>query len=334
MDDLSLARALVRTLTGRLVDRCLPSEPARVGRTLVADSVGITLAAATEGLADRLQAGLGAPGPVAAAFVHSAMAHTLDFDDIHDRARLHATTVTFPAALAVAQDDTPWDEVVAAAMLGSELMCRIGAACAPGGTGSGSSWFLTQLLGYAGAALASGLILGLKEDALVSALGLAYMQSAGGKEPAFGVGSSARSLYPAFAAMGGVTAARLASVGVDGPEGSLDGIAGLLPLYLDLPVAEELRARLLRSEWVFPATLTKPWPCCRLSHSYVAAALQLGASSIDHINTLAIGVNASAERLCVPLAARQRPATLHDAKYSIPFVTAATLVHGPPRWRP
>jgi hypothetical protein len=43
-----------------------------------------------------------------------------------------------------------------------------------------------------------------------------------------------------------------------------------------------------------------------------------------------VAVNASAGRLCRPLAQRRQPATLQDAKYSIPFMTAYVLVHGAP----
>ena len=51
------------------------------------------------------------------------------------------------------------------------------------GTGTDSKWFLSQLFGYLGAAITAGLVLGLDDNKLVHALGLAYMQAAGGKEP-------------------------------------------------------------------------------------------------------------------------------------------------------
>jgi hypothetical protein len=39
-------------------------------------------------------------------------------------------------------------------------------------------------------------------------------------------------------------------------------------------------------------------------------------------------VNASAAKLCHPLAGRRVPETLQDAKYSVPFMTAFALAHG------
>ena len=50
-------------------------------------------------------------------------------------------------------------------------------------------------------------MLGLDDEKLGHAIGLAYMQAAGGKEAGVGMGSQARSIYPAFASMGGVQAA-------------------------------------------------------------------------------------------------------------------------------
>lgn len=312
----------------------------------IADSVGIALAASPVVTAQQVVAGAceGSAGgpcsvfgrarretPAAAAFANSALVHVLDFDDIHDAARLHPTTVTLPAALAAAQlAGARGETVVDAVLLGDELMCRLGVACSPTGTGPGSDWFLTQLFGYFGAALAAGWVLGLDDETLVSAFGLAYMQAAGGKQAGFGTGATARAIYPAFAAQGGLKACLLARAGVRGPEGAFDGAAGLYPVYLGAQPSDAQREWLLATDaWEAAAIELKPWPSCRLSHPYVAAALALreaaGAADAQRIE---VHVNASAARLCRPLAQRRRPDTLQDAKYSIPWMTAFTLVHG------
>jgi 2-methylcitrate dehydratase PrpD len=342
---MALARELARSLLARRGALAARERAATALR--IADSAGIALAAAASGetasgVLTALAAGStgGACGvfgaargeaPAAAAFANSALVHVLDFDDIHDAARLHPTTVTLPAALAAAQlVGAPGARVVDAVLLGDELMCRLGVACSPTGTGPGSDWFLTQLFGYFGAAVAAGVVLDLDEDTLVSAMGLAYMQAAGGKEAGFGTGSTARAIYPAFAAMGGVHACLLARAGIRGPEGAFDGAAGLFPVYLGGALTAEQRALLLDAgQWHSSAIELKPWPSCRLSHPYVAASLalreQIGAVQPVRVEA---GVNASAAKLCRPLAQRRRPATLQDAKYSIPWMIAFTLVHG------
>lgn len=342
---LSLGRALGRLMIERR--RALPPAIRALARLQIADSVGIARAAVASGsMAHRVTAALqaGSAGgvcgifgqsrgqaPGAAAFANSALVHILDFDDIHDAARLHPTTLSLPAALAAAQAvGAPPARVVEAVALGDELMCRLGVMCSPTGSGPGSDWFLTQLFGYFGATLAAGIVLDLDEDTLVSAFGLAYMQAAGGKEAGFGTGATARAIYPAFAAMGGVQACLLARAGVTGPEGAFDGAAGLFRLYLGGPAAPEQIAGLLdREAWVFTQTQLKPWPCCRLSHPYVAAALALREQCAGAVPArIEAGVNASAAKLCRPLGERRRPATLQDAKYSIPWMIAFTLVHG------
>lgn len=353
---MTLARAWVHTLR-QLAAGGLPPGVAAHTRLHVADTVGVALAARRDAaLLRRLRQALAgetlAPGQgsavigggdalpaPAAAFVNVALAHALDFDDIHDEARLHPTPVTLAAALAVAGGAAAVPDsgarLLQAVAIGNETMCRLGRVCAPTGQGPASGWFLTQLLGTLGGALAAGWMLGLDDDGLVSALGFALMQAAGSKEPGFGTGTNARQIYPAFAAMAGVTAARLAAAGLKAPEGALDGAAGLWRLYLGLEPGAALHDALHdRARWDSLATEIKPWPCCRLSHPYVAAALLLREALAGRpVDRLVIGVNASAQRLCEPLAARLRPATLADAKYSVPFVTAATLVHGAPTLR-
>jgi 2-methylcitrate dehydratase PrpD len=92
--------------------------------------------------------------------------------------------VTVAAGLAawdvVAAD---WDDIVRAILVGNELMCRLGLMWKPEGASPGADWLLTQLFGYLGAAVTSSLVLGMSENALLSALGLAYMQAAGGMNP-------------------------------------------------------------------------------------------------------------------------------------------------------
>ena len=204
-------------------------------------------------------------GPVARAFMLSAYAHILDFDDIHDLGRVHPSSVVVAAALAAASmQPTPYGRLLSAVSASAELICRMGLAWKPMGTGPGSDWFLTQLFGYFAAATAAGLVLDFDEEMLQSALGLAYMQAAGGKEAGFGTGSNARAIYPAFAAMGGVQAALLTRAGLVGPPASLDGLAGFFRLYFGSPLATWQRDLLLDdSTEAWRQTHLTPWPSCR-----------------------------------------------------------------------
>jgi 2-methylcitrate dehydratase PrpD len=57
---------------------------------------------------------------------------------------------------------------------------------------------------------------------------------------------------------------------------------------------------------------------------------QLAARGItpNEVARIEVGVNASAAKLCRPIEERRRPATLQDAKYSIPWMAAFTLARG------
>lgn len=350
----SLARDLARWARSRF-DEPLPGGIARKVQLHILDSTSIAMAARVEEVGEqilraaaisggegpaRVLGGIGGKptsglSPTAAAFANAGLIHALDFDDVHDGAHLHPTTVVLPAVLAVADligsDDS--ERLSRAVAVGNEIMCRLGEITDPAGSGPGAEWFLTQLYGYVGASVAAGLMLFLNEDELVSAIGLASMQAAGAKQAAYSTGSTSRSIYPAFAAEGGVRAALLAREGVVGPEEGLDGEAGLFALYLGHQISADQARRLVddSSAWSFLSTDTKRWPCCRMSHTYVAAALDIrGQLSGAKPEKITVDVNRSASHLCQPASQRRRPSTLVDAKYSIPFMVAFTLERGAP----
>ena len=341
-----LSTELVRLMLGKQANGLSEKISAKT-RLHIIDTFGISLAAARGSpVAEMVLASLcygGASGvcrvighaqrlpPAFAAMANSALAHTMDYDDIHDIARIHPTAVTLPAALAAAAlSGRKGDAVIEAVALGNELMCRLGVMLKALGTGPGADWFLSQLFGYLGGTLAAGLVLGLSEAEQVAAQGLAYMQLAGGKEAAFGVGANSRSIYTGFAAMGGVQAALLAKAGMVGPDSSMDGKAGMLSLYLNTRPSQEQLGELLRADgWTWGEAGLKPWPCCRSSHAYVSVALGLSRKvAAEQIERVTVAVNASGARLCNPIEHRRKPRTLPDAKYSIPYVTAFALVKG------
>ncbi len=335
----SLSREMVG-LVRRWQAEGLPAAVRDKARLHVADAIAIGTAAAARSVLGRsalqaLGASAGAPAsyPPCLAFGMSACIHVLDYDDIHDFARVHPTVVTLPAVIAGAFSN-PGSQVDPIEVVAhtNEIMCRLGVVCEPDGSNPASNYFLSQLFGYFGAALAASLAMNFDDEALVSALGLASMQAAGAKQAAFGVGSNARAIYPAFAAMGGVQAALLTRAGFAGPEGAFDGAAGLFPVSLGAALTAAQRASLLDTpQWVWMQTHVKPWPSCRLSHPFVHAALiahrQFRAADIQRVR---VQVDASVAKLCRPLEIRRRPITLQDAKYSIPFMIAFTLVHGAP----
>ncbi|HEV7657820.1 MAG TPA: MmgE/PrpD family protein [Mycobacteriales bacterium] len=339
MTDGSVSADVVAWARGQLAAG-LPAAVLERTRLHVADSAGIAIAAArTSDLARAVARAIGEGtegtglylGPDSAhAFGNGALIHLLDYDDVYDPGHVHLSAATLPAALCAAAETAaqgPAVPVVDAVALGNELVCRLGDVAAL--TSPTSNWFLTQLFGYFGATLAYGLTAGLSDAELTSALGLAYMQAAGGKEAAFGVGGTARAVYPGFAARGGVDAGRLARAGITGPARVFEGAAGLFRIYLGSPLTADGAALLTGSGWRLLDAEVKRWPCCRISHPYVAGVLDRGRLPGDPLAAaVTIRVDARSRPLCEPPAQRANPATLQDAKYSVPFLVALGLVHG------
>jgi 2-methylcitrate dehydratase PrpD len=336
MSEPSVSGALVAGLRKRLADG-VPAEVLDHTRDQVVDSVGIAIAAAhTSDLAAAVGRAVGPPATAWPglylgtrdddALANGALIHMLDYDDIYDAGHTHLSAVTLPAALcAAAESGASVRAVLAAVALGNEVMCRLGDVAA--WASSTSDWFLTQVFGYFGAAVAYGVLAGLSDDELTSALGLAYLQAAGGKEAAFGIGGTARAIYPGFAARGGVTACRLARAGIVGPARVFEGAAGLHKIYLGTPLDDAGAAWLTGDGWQVLGARVKQWPCCRISHPYVRAAL-LARPSVTGKARVVVRTDARSKPLCEPLAQRCRPATLQDAKYSVPFLVALALVRG------
>jgi len=343
---LSLSVEVIRAIRQRQ-ERGLPQEIRDKVILHISDTVGIALAAykgapialqAMSGISLGVEGGFGRVigskkllPPAYAAFTNTALAHALDYDDINDNARIHPTPVTLAAALAAADiEKFRSTDLVTAVGIGNELLCRFGYAIEPKGTGPDSKWFLSQLFGYLGAAVTAGLVMGLDDDELVHALGLAYMQSAGGKEPGVGIGSQARSIYPAFASMGGVQAALLAKKGVTAPASCLDGKTGFFQNYFGKNLDEKQQSLLLDTDsWLFSDTSIKLYPSCRYTHLFIKSALELrNHFNLKDIDKIVIGINETASMLCNPLEDRYHPTTLQDAKFSIPFMVAFAFVHG------
>lgn len=330
-----------------LQNRGLPQEIKDKVKLHIADTIAISLAAhkgapVVHQSISALKVGgasgngrvIGSPvrlPPASAAFANTALSHAMDFDDINDLSRIHPTPIALAAALAAADaGDQPAVDLLTAVGIGNELLCRLGRAVEPKGIGPDAHWFLSQLFGYFGAAITAGLVLGLDDEQLGHALGLAYMQAAGGKEAGVGTGSQARAIYPAFASMGGVQAAFLAREGVTAPSSSLDGPTGFFPVYFGKNLSDASRKLLLDSEsWTFSDTSIKLFPSCRYSHPFIQSALLL-RDKVDaaDIKKIIIGVNETADMLCRPLSERCLPNTLQDAKFSIPFMVAFAFVHG------
>jgi 2-methylcitrate dehydratase PrpD len=158
----------------------------------------------------------------AAGLMAAVIRHT-EIDDIHTPSCTTPSSVTVPAALALArqQDDTDPDTVASAIWIGTELMTRLGVAIDGARVLYRGLWptYFTAPLGTA--AIAARL-LRLGEEQTAHALSLALMLSAG-RSGRFHGALPGRSVILAMATGNGIRAAQAAKDGVGGDPALLDG---------------------------------------------------------------------------------------------------------------
>ena len=110
-----------------------------------------------------------------AALVNGISSHVLDFDDTHLKTVIHPAGPVAPGILALAETQrTSGRDLLHALVLGAEVECRIGNAVYPAHYDRG--WHITGTTGVFGAAAASGRLLGLSEQQMRWAFGLAATQ--------------------------------------------------------------------------------------------------------------------------------------------------------------
>jgi 2-methylcitrate dehydratase PrpD len=233
--------------------------------------------------------------------------HVLDFDDTWLPGIAHLSAPTAPAALVVAAErNASIGAALDAYAEGFEAMAALAGAGHPALYDSG--WHPTAVCGSVGAAVAAAALLDADRDV---AAALAVLRSAG-LRAAFG--SDGKSLQVGLAASAGVSAARLAAAGARVDIARVR--AGWEQAYGAPWAGEPVRA--IESNWI------KAYPCCLQTHGAIDCALEAGAAPDGAIAVRAHPVSRQA-------AGYDDVATTLEAKFSIPYTTAYTLLRGTPR---
>ncbi len=254
-----------------------------------------------------------------AAFANAVLGHGLVREDMHTGSVSHLGIVIFPTLLALAQTrKISGRDFIRAAICGYEVGASMGRALMDRETVR--IFRPTGITGPLGASVAGSVMLGLTEDAGVSALGLAANATGGLNEwPASGADDMF--FHAGFAARNAVTAVELAELGAYGSETALDGPAGLFAalrrtdrIAAVTPFAGDLE--------IF-SVYHKPAPACNYAQTACQAALAIGADSRE---ISAVKVMCSAAALNYPGCNAPGPfERVLQAKMSIHFCVAATL---------
>ncbi len=240
----------------------------------------------------------------------AALAHVLDFDDLHLESTTHISAVCVPVALAEATSN-PADGA-RAYLAGAGVMARLGTAL--GWRHYSSGWHATCTAGAPAAAVTAAIARGLDAERTATAIALS-IPAAGGVQRAFG--TSAKSLQVAFAADAGVRAAALAAAGATADPGALDE-------WIEL-VGGDPDAVRTDGPAVPGGLAIKMYPCCYALQRPISAVGTLGGIEPDQVRNVLVRTPASAVK---PLIHR-RPQTGLQAKFSLEYGIAAALLD---RW--
>jgi 2-methylcitrate dehydratase PrpD len=317
-------------------------------RHLMLDAMGIALAStrwdfahkslsAVQGLGgagDCTVLGLPARLPLRdAVLMNGILVHGLDYDDTHVPGVIHATASTFPCALGVGEHlGRSGRDVLTAYVVGIETGARLGAVAK--GAFHQIGFHPTGLIGAYACALLAGRLMGATPAQLHMAQGITLSTGAGSLE-FLEDGAWTKRLHPGWAAVAGITGAALARQGFVGPQRPYDGRFGLFPSHLG-PLAEgcdyALATAGLGETWELEQVAVKPFPACHFAHGCADAALaivrQHGVRPEEIASVRALVPREVIKTICEPAANKLRPVSDYDAKFSLPFIVAASLARG------
>jgi 2-methylcitrate dehydratase PrpD len=257
-----------------------------------------------------------------AALMNGISSHVLDFDDTHPKTIIHPAAPVLPAILALAEyRPMSGSDFITAFIVGVEVECRIGNMAYPKHYDAG--WHITGTAGVFGAAAAAGKLLGLSEQQMAWALGLAATQPVGLQEM---FGTMTKSFHPGRAAQNGLTSALLAARNFTSSSQSLEaryGWGNVLNTSLDFA---QLTDR-LGETYEISVNTYKPFPCGVVMHPTIDGCIQLRNEhrlTADAIDRVELKVHP----LVLQLTSKKAPESGLESKFSIYHAASVALIEG------
>jgi 2-methylcitrate dehydratase PrpD len=208
--------------------------------------------------------------PLHAALMNGISSHVYDYDDTTPKNYIHPSSPVASALFAYASANTvSGRDFVHAFILGFEAESRIGNSVYPAHYDVG--WHITGTAGVFGAAIAIGKLIGLNEQQMIWAIGLAATQAAGLREM---FGSMAKSLHPGRAAQNGYGSALLAQAGFTSGVHGLEGPRGFAAVQAAKYDLSKITAG-IGVDFDLRANTYKPFPCGIVNHPTIDGAIQI-----------------------------------------------------------
>ena len=263
--------------------------------------------------------------PARAALVNGTATHGIELDDIVPGAHVHPGAVVIPAVLATAEQyEVSGARLILGLIAGYEAMGRTGRAIGEAGWG----FHITGIAGPIGAAVASGVALGMSQEEILRAIGIACSNAAGIKSFTQGSGGMIKRMHAGRAAESGVLACALARKGFTAPLAALDGKFGLLETYGGDKSNPKLLSKGLGEKFLVSGVWTKVFPCCGVLHTTAQALHALKVQNnidVKDIKSVRVGTNQRA----IALNGNPLPKDTMAAQYSLPYTAAVALTHDP-----
>lgn len=324
----------------------IPSDVQTRARHLLLDSVGVALAASNQEFAAVTMAGLEELNPgqtpvigstttlskTGAAIANGLMIHGHDFDDTHIAAVSHVSASSLAAVISASatEESISFGDLLLSYILAIEVNARLGMAV--DGRFHDKGFHPTGVLGAFGSAVGVGVMRGLQVDKLVNVQGIVGSFSSGLLQ-FLDEGAPTKRLHPGWAANAGLHAVSLAAAGYTGPTEIYEGRFGLFRTHIQDEDAPGLEAfENLGEVWEVANVAVKPFPTCHFTHSFIDIALRLREEpnfDFDRISSISAKIHdVPGAVVCEPAADKLRPRSEYDAKFSLPYLTAAALKHG------
>jgi 2-methylcitrate dehydratase PrpD len=327
----------------------LPEPALHWARVAILDTVGVTLAGASEPcarIAGRVLTGSALTGtaPSAsapagpslifgtnhrassldAAMINGTAAHALDFDDCSNTLGGHPSAPILPALFALAETlEVDGRAFLAAYIAGFETEARISRGINFYHYEKG--WHPTATIGTFGATAACAHLLGMKPDRIAVALGLAASFASGLKA---NFGTMTKPLHVGHCSRNGLLAALLVAEGFTANPGAFEHKQGFLEVFNG---PGNYNAEAILRDWANPLDITRPgvaikqYPCCGSTHPAVDAMLAL-VREHDIAPGAIERVDAWTHPRRLAHTNRPDPNSALDAKFSVQYCLARAAV--------
>ncbi|OEU63501.1 MAG: hypothetical protein BBJ57_12335, partial [Desulfobacterales bacterium PC51MH44] len=304
----------------------LDVEVIEIGKRALIDYVGVTLAGCKTPVSSNIQryAKRHSAKPQAcifgtekkvswdlAALSNGVAGHALDFDDTSWTTIGHPTVTVAPAVFSAGEMmNISGRQALKAYAVGVEIQNKLATLVMPEASLNG--WHTTSVFGPFGAATASALIIGLKNEQFLSALGIAASMASGIRS---NFGTMTKAYHAGMASFNGATSVILAGSGIGAAENAMEAQDGFIQVFSGKePNPIPLN---FGSPWdiVKPGLVLKQYPCCSGTHPATDCILDILKEipfTAEDVKSIHVGVS----QLGIKELVCHRPETPTEARFS------------------